>query len=193
MHADVCVVLFYRCEDCGTMYTYLKHFLKEAFVYPSGAPSIPGNRFGEIYTRASTTAMKEQIINAFKKDSSFLRVVFATIAFGMGLDIPDIKQVIHIGPSNDIEDYAQEIGRAGRNRDASKAILVAKNNRHASEEMKSYVRNTTECRRLYIYKKFLKGDNVNSNIPLCSCCDVCANVCQCSRCSESEYKSKFLY
>ena len=181
-----------RCEDCGTMYTYLKHFLKEAFVYPRGEPSIPGNRFGEIYTRASTTAMKEQIIEAFQK-KSYLRVVFATIAFGMGLDIPDIEQVIHVGPSTDIEDYAQEIGRVGRNNFPSKAILIAKYNRHASEEMKCYVHNSTECRRLYIYKKFLKGENTKCNDPLCSCCDVCSKLCKCGRCNDSVYKNKFLY
>jgi len=38
-------------------------------------------------------------------------VVFTAIAFGMGLDVSDIQQVIHIGSSTDIEDYAQEIGK----------------------------------------------------------------------------------
>lgn len=182
-----------RCEDCGTMYTYLKHFLKDAFIYPRGGPAIPGHRFCEIYTRASTTGMKEQIIEAFQKESSSLRVVFATIAFGMGLDIPDIEQAIHVGPSTDIEDYAQEIGRIGRNNVPSKAILIAKYNRHASEEMKAYVWNSTECRRLYIYKKFLRGESAKSNNPLCSCCDVCSKACKCGGCNDSVFKNKFLY
>ena len=130
------------------MYTYLKSLLKEAFVFPRGAPEVPGNRFAEIYTRASTTGMKEQVIEAFQKESSSLRVVFATIALGMGLDVQDIQQVIHVGPSTDIEDYAQEIGHAGRNGQPAKAILIAKYNHYSSEEMKCYVRNITECRRV---------------------------------------------
>ena len=85
------------------MYTYLQHFLEDAFIYPRGGAEIPGNRFGEIYPKALTTGMKEQIIEAFQK--------FATVAFGMGLDIPDIEQIIHVGPSADI---VQEIGCAGR-------------------------------------------------------------------------------
>ena len=183
----------FRCEDCGTMYTYLKHFLKEAFVYPRDGASIPGNRFAEIYTRASTTGMKERIIEALQKESSSLRVVFATIAFGMGLDIPDIEQVVHVGPSTDLEDYAQEIGRAGRNNLPSKAILIAAHNRHASENMKMYVNNTEVCRRIYIYRRFLKGESAKSKNPLCSCCDVCYKACKCGACNDSVFKNKFLY
>ena len=174
------------------MYTFLKHFLKEAFVYPRDGPAVPGNRFAEIYTRASTTGMKEHVIEAFRRESS-LRVVFATIAFGMGLDIPDIQQVIHVGPSTDIEDYAQEIGRSGRNNQPAKAILISKYYRHASKEMRGYVNNTTECRRVYIYRRFLRGESAISNCPLCSCCDVCCKVCKCGACNDSVFRNKFLY
>lgn len=111
----------------------------------------------------------------------------------MGLDVQDIQQVIHIGPSTDIEDYAQEIGHAGRNGQPAKAILVAKYNRYFSEEMKSYMQNSTECRRVFIYKRFLKGESVHSNVPLCSCCDVCLKNCKCGSCNNDLDKNKFLY
>lgn len=43
--------------------------------------------------------------------------LFCTKAFGMGIDVSDIKHVIHFAPSGTIADYVQEIGRAARNND----------------------------------------------------------------------------
>lgn len=47
----------------------------------------------------------------------------ATIAFGMGLDSQCVRQVIHWGPSSQLEDYVQETGRGGRDGGLSLAIL----------------------------------------------------------------------
>jgi len=52
------------------------------------------------------------------------RVISATNALGLGVDIPDIRVVIHAGQPQKLRDYAQESGRAGRDRENSKAIIV---------------------------------------------------------------------
>ena len=79
-----------------------------------------------MYTRASTDCMKRRIMSLFSTKQSTLRVVIATAAYGMGIDIPDIEQIIHWGPANDIEQYVQEIGRAGRGDLDAIATLVSK-------------------------------------------------------------------
>jgi ATP-dependent DNA helicase RecQ len=56
-----------------------------------------------------------------KYKSGELVILFATKAFGMGMDIPNIHFVGHLSPSSTFEDFLQEIGRAGRNEEQRKA------------------------------------------------------------------------
>ena len=57
---------------------------------------------------------KKYVTKQFKKGE--IRLLISTIAFGMGIDIPNIRYVVHYGISSSLEAWYQEAGRAGRNR-----------------------------------------------------------------------------
>ena len=65
----------------------------------------------------------QELQNEHGNDNS---CVICTNAFGMGMDIPDVRLVFHWHHPSSVEDYAQEFGRAGRNGKQSLAILLTK-------------------------------------------------------------------
>ncbi|KAK1756332.1 P-loop containing nucleoside triphosphate hydrolase protein [Echria macrotheca] len=69
--------------------------------------------------------MKTEEKQAIQDDfmSSKIEIVCATIAFGMGIDKPDIRNVVHWDLSNTVEEYSQQIGRAGRDGKPSKCMF----------------------------------------------------------------------
>lgn len=183
---EVCPRTIIYCQSyntCADIYIYLAHGLGCELTEPIDAPNVPKFRLVDMYTSVTDGHQKDTIIRLFTKESQ-LRVVVATVAFGLGIDCPDVRQIVHVGMPEDIESYIQETGRAGRDGKPALATLLKARTYHLCEKsIKDYVANTTLCRRdcLFQYMDEYAHEHVGS---ICQCCDVCTQSCKCGCCSE---------
>lgn len=86
---------------------------------------VKNNISADYYHAGLNAETRNQKQDAWKQGKT--RVIVATNAFGMGIDKPDVRFVIHVDPPDSLEAYFQEAGRAGRDGKRAVAVLLYNN------------------------------------------------------------------
>ncbi|CAI2343519.1 unnamed protein product [Caenorhabditis sp. 36 PRJEB53466] len=146
------------------------------------------------YHAGLTKIQREKAHTEFMRDK--ITTIVATVAFGMGIDKPDVRHVIHYGCPKDIESYYQEMGRAGRDgepsvcrvfwapKDLATNKFKLRNSPLGAEVVENMtlmlrqlelVLNTMGCRRYQLLKHF-DPSIVKPTTPQEDCCDRCTEM-----------------
>lgn len=169
-------------QRCREIYHLFMQSLGAKAYYPPCATKTSENRMVAMYHSGTSPSIQEIVLASLNDPNGKVRIIIATTALGMGVDIKGLHRIINYGPPSDNESYIQELGRAGRDGKQSEALLMFHGRQlgHCTPEMLEYLKSST-CRRSKLLELFDKGTLSRNNFPREKhlCCDICQLVCTC--------------
>lgn len=124
------------------------------------------------HSKVGNEAEKSRIMNNWRNRGG---LIAATNALGLGLDIPNIRLVIHLGAPRTLRDYCQESGRAGRDAKPCRAIIYHCRNSGVHPAVREYVGGLL-CRRAVVDKEMDSFARDRGCIESEEQCDVCERL-----------------
>lgn len=186
-------LIYSNLSTISECYQYFSDALGNEQYHPIGAVPVAKNRLFSQFHAQYPENERTRIVRSLVEGVSTVRVLFVTVAFGIGIDVKDIRQVIHIGVPYTVEEYFQEAGRCGRDGFPSKAVVyfnsydISMGKKHLSDTMRNFVQEP-KCKREILLSYF--GYEVPArDLPAHTCCD--SHQCTCDDCMLADVSCLF--
>ena len=174
---NLAYVVKYNDDKTGTLLHILNRVPGSSVVYVRNRKKtkeisdwlVKNNISANYFHAGLNEEIKNERQNAWKKGDC--RVIVATNAFGMGIDKPDVRTVIHIDLPDTLEAYFQEAGRAGRDGEKAYAVLIYSNADSTKLKKrivdtypdKEFVKRVYEA--LFNYYQIAEGEGIGRSFP----------------------------
>ena len=183
VHTPRVLVYCQSLDTCADLYAHFHYELEHHSYYPPGSLQVSDHRLFGMFHASTPHYNRDVILKSLQVTDGVVRVVFATVALGMGINLQDINDVIHYGALSSLEDYFQESGRGGRSGAEAMSTVywrpvdcpVRKEPNtlrdHELINVRKYLENTTDCRRIMMLEYF----GVQYHDVVNRCCDNCSD------------------
>ena len=89
-------------QRCGEIFNFFMHALGDKSYWPNSSTKKSTNQIIAMYHSGTASKIQEHVLSSLKDPGGSVRIVIATTALGMGVDIKGLHQVINYGPPNNM-------------------------------------------------------------------------------------------